>query len=53
MALPISGRKLLLKASSLALDLMQGHPRASEELANAISPMAKKKQTPISKTLSI
>jgi hypothetical protein len=36
MDLPVSARKYLVKASTRALELMQGHPRAVEELANAI-----------------
>lgn len=37
MSLPSSARKYLVKALTPALTLMQGHPRASEELADAIA----------------
>lgn len=35
--LPVSARKYLVGASPLALDLMKGHPRASEELVDAFA----------------
>ena len=38
--LPVSARSYLVGASPLALDLMQGHPRASEELADVIARIA-------------
>lgn len=34
---PSSARQYLVEASTPALSLMQGHPRASEELADAIA----------------
>lgn len=43
MDLPTSARKYLARAAIPALDLMQGHPRASEELAGAIALVSKAK----------
>lgn len=37
LSLPSSARRYLVEASTPALGLMQGHPRASEELADAIA----------------
>lgn len=38
--LPVSARKYLVGASTVALNLMQEHPRASEELTEAIAQIA-------------
>jgi hypothetical protein len=40
MDLPISARTHFVKASTQALDLLQEHPRASEELADAVAQLA-------------
>jgi hypothetical protein len=39
-SLPVSARKYLIRASTISLNLMQGHPRASEEFAGAIAQIA-------------
>ena len=44
--LPLSARKYLVAASVAALALMQGHPRACEELAEAIATIASARMAP-------
>jgi hypothetical protein len=43
MELPVSARKYFIKASAQALKLMQGHPRAAEELSEVLALLAQPK----------
>lgn len=51
--LPVSARKYLVKASAEALELMQGHPRAGDELAEAMADLTRRRRTPKADAASI